>query len=391
MRRSLNKDNDVASSTPGRRSLRNSKPLEEEVKSSVKVRKYVGKKKEDKAENKNEEGKTDTEIINSPKNNQVANETDGETTTVRPTISRRSGRKRQLSEEAEPEEDDEKANGKKDDKEDEKSDDKKDDKSDDQKEEGEQSNAKTSSELKNGKAEDAAKVKTRKKRRPPTKKKKEEQDESELWTPLESLDDEDNKKDTQRKGQSRSESKRKQALVERQAPADPMLQKQPPRHRRTSGGSECEVLVSVPRTHRRSKQIVTVDIDDEASETGSIQIVAEPDVDSVFDFKRLLIQYRNVNLPSSLWGVHKDPRKLFVSFTRFNPDFPDTNGMFVDRAVVFKGSLNPEAFVNGEKLDLPEMFNVVETIYEASQVIEFVNNTVVSITLPPNEPSDENC
>lgn len=422
MRRSLNKDHDVASATPGRRSLRHSKPSEEDSKSASpapsKGRKSVGKKKEDKVASKNEDkavankneekavanknedkaatknedkaaaknedkaaaknndkagSKNETQIEAEEnivsENNASTKTADVETSTAKATTSRRSVRKRQLSEATENEADSE-------------------EKAEDEKEDNAQGDGKEITELKNGDVEEASKPKTKKKRKPPTKKKKVSQDEAELWTPLEPLDG-DEKRDAQPKPQSKSD-RRKQALTERRAPADPMLQKQPPR-RRNSGASECEVLVNVPRTHRRSKTIVTVDIDDEASETGSIQIVAVPDVDSVFDFKRLLIQYRNVNLPSSLWGVHKDPRNLFVSFTRFNPDYPDNHGIIVDRTVVFNGSLNPEAFVNGEKLELPEMFNVVETIYEASQVIEFVNNTVTPVSHSADEATEETC
>lgn len=358
---------------------------------AVKGRRSLGKKKDDKADNKSEESQDELEEGGNEKNPES---TDAETSNPKPTTSRRSGRKRQLSDGADAEEegDSEKKDDTEGDNEAEKEDSTEDDDKDGKKDENEDKPESDKSELKNGKTEGPSKSKAKKKRRPPIKKKKVEQDESEMWTPLEPLDG-DEKKDAQKKTQSKSD-RRKQALVERQAPAEPMLQKQPPRQRRNSDANECVVLGSVSRNQRRSKTIVTVDIDDEASETGSIQIVAEPDVDSVFDFKRLLIQYRNVNLPSSLWGVHKDPRSEFVSFTRFNPDYPETNGVIVDRAVVFKGCLNPEAFINGEKIELPEMFNVVETSYEASQVVQFVNNTVVPPPLPshpPEEPSEATC
>ncbi|XP_034235779.1 chromatin modification-related protein EAF7-like [Thrips palmi] len=435
MGRSLNKDSDA--SVPERRSTRHSKNPEEEVKLSPtgKGKRSIGKKKEEKTENKNEEKtenkspeKTDnkstekagnkiaekignkneeenksqnkeetepeTEDTND-KNHDKKSDTDGNSSNAKPTTSEspnvkpassrvvrsvRITRKRQLSDE-ENEDDPEEVDDKNDENTNEKNDGDVDNKEDDKDED--------KSETKKDKSEGPPKEKAKKKRKPPTKKKKDVQDESELWTPLEPLDTEE-RKDSQKKAQSKSD-RRKQALVERQAPAEPMLQKQLPRRRRNSDTSECEVLVSVPRHHRKSKTIVTVDIDDEASETGSIQIVAEPDVDSVFDFKRLLIQYRNVNLPSALWGVHKDPRNLFVSFTRFNPDYPDTNGLIVDRAVVFQGTLNPEAFVNGEKIELPEMFNVVETIFEAAQVVQFVNNAVVPVIQPTIEPTDVTC
>lgn len=389
MRRSLNKEPVVAVLAPERRSLRHSKPPEDEVKASppVKGRKSVGKKKEEKVikekidKEKTEEENTDEEKnenktkdndqnIEDDNHNDSANisggEGEAETSIIKPVTSKsgRNSRKRQASEGLEIEEADEK-------------------------EEKEQKHDKESTDLKNGKTEGVGKGKAKKKRKPPTKKKKEEQDESEMWTPLEPLEG-DEKKDTQKKAQCTND-RRKQALVERQAPAEPMLQKQLPRQRHNSDTSECEVLDSAPQSRRRSKTIVTVDIDDEVSETGSIQIVAEPDVDSVFDFKRLLIQYRNVNLPSSIWGVHKDPRNQFVSFSRFNPDYPETNGIFVDRVVVFKGSLNPDVFVNGERIELPDMFNIVETLYEVSQVIQFANNTVSPISRAPEEPSDTTC
>lgn len=395
MGRSVTKESDASVSVPERRSLRHSKNPEEEVKPSPtpKGRRSIGKKKEEKVENKND-NEIETDIEETTEKNQdkkniadadasINKPTTSESSNAKPASSRsvRSTRKRQLSDEEEvddPEETDEKNDENIEEKNNGDSVSKEDDKDEDYK-----------SETKNDKSEGPAKEKAKKKRKPPTKKKKDIQDEAELWTPLEPLDDEE-KKDSQKKAQSKSD-RRKQALVERQAAAEPMLQKQLPRQRRNSDTSECEVLVSVPRHHRKSKTIVTVDIDDEASETGSIQIVAEPDVDSVFDFKRLLIQYRNVNLPSALWGVHKDPRNLFVSFTRFNPDYPDTNGLIVDRAVVFQGSLNPEAFVNGEKIELPEMFNVVETIFEAAQVVEFINNLVVPVLQPTIESTDVTC
>lgn len=367
MGRSVNKDCEVASPTPERRSLRHSKPSEDEIKASppVKGRRSVGKKKEEKPESKDEDN--GQEAAEENHNDDVilsSGEAEPETSNSKPVASKntRGTRKRPASEEADIEEVEE------------------------EKEDKERKSEKDSSEMKNGKADGVGKGKPKKKRKPPIKKKKEEQDESEMWTPLEPLEG-DEKKDAQKKTQSKSD-RRKQALVERQAPAEPMLQKQLPRQRRNSGASECEVLDSASHSHRRSKTIVTVDIDDELSETGSIQIVAEPDVDSVFDFKRLLIQYRNVNLPSSLWGVHKDPRNQFVSFTRFNPDYPETNGIFADRAVVFKSSLNPDVFINGVKIELPEMFTVVETLYETSQVIQFANNTVSPISHAPEEPAD---
>lgn len=426
MGRSLNKDSEASAvSLPERRSLRHSKPAEDDIKtkSTVKGRKSFGKKKEEKVMKKSDERvekKTDEESGEDEKN-QTTSDADGETSSTKPTA-RRSGRKRQLSEEADPDDDDTekedeknddpKADGSKDENLDEtmdenmdenideNMDEKKSENKDENNEENKDKNkgdkeekneAKGTSKLKNGQEGGSSKSKAKKKRKPPTKKKKEVQDESEMWTPLEPLDG-DERKETQKKTQGKSD-RRKQALIERQAPAEPMLQKQLPRQRRNSDTSECEVLASVPRTHRRSKTIVTVDIDDEASETGSIQIVAEPDVSYVFDFKRLLIQYRNVNLPSSLWGAHKDPRNNFISFTRFNPDYPDINGLMVDRAVVFRGSLNHEVFVNGEKTEPPAMFNAAaETLLEIAQIIQFVNNTISPpISQQSNEPSDVTC
>lgn len=73
--------------------------------------------------------------------------------------------------------------------------------------------------------------------------------------------------------------------------------------------------------------------------------------ENLFTYEYLLKDASNIKLPSSLWAVHKDPKRRFLVFSRL----PATRmgRLIADKSVVFAESLIPSVFFREMKLKLP--------------------------------------
>jgi len=214
------------------------------------------------------------------------------------------------------------------------------------------------------------------------KKKEIKNTEEPKWRPLD-LDEVKAPDESKRKvGAPKGGDRRKQSLVERDIPSVVMVQSALRSSSQKDDDSDCEVLDGTnsgnrPKNTLRKSGSMDVDNDDVPSEAGSnfCEIIEEGS--SSLDFKKLHALARRVHLPSTLWACHIDPMSQFVSFSRFNPDFSDSGGNLVDRAVVFKGSMIPIVFCKGETTTLPEEINSFETLTDVAHALQHLNATVV--------------
>ncbi|PSN49188.1 hypothetical protein C0J52_10899 [Blattella germanica] len=93
---------------------------------------------------------------------------------------------------------------------------------------------------------------------------------------------------------------------------------------------------------------------EEANEiVSSIDLESVSPNESAFTYEELLSDINSISLPSSCWGVHKDPLDRFVAFAhvQMNPE----KGLKYDKAVLFEGSCSPIIMFYGHAVPIPQL------------------------------------
>lgn len=112
------------------------------------------------------------------------------------------------------------------------------------------------------------------------------------------------------------------------------------------------------------EDIILTETSDEVSQKSDI---SEVDTKSIAMFETLYDEAFDVELPSLLWGIHRDPEKKFVAFTEFNLKL-----LNVSCTLFISDSLTYKIIVNGLTKSCSKLKSDEMSITE--QVSELLNN-----------------
>ncbi|ETN62019.1 hypothetical protein AND_006322 [Anopheles darlingi] len=143
-------------------------------------------------------------------------------------------------------------------------------------------------------------------------------------------------------------------------------------------------IPSVEREDPVEKQIQVIEISIGAPDEGEeehiepVEIEEAPEISPVFE--ELYTNVYAVELPSSLWGIHRDPKRKYVAFTRFDWESGGGDESAVDRTtVLIEETARIRVWHRGElalDCDAPELLPIASLLEKIEESISRGDNPV---------------